>query len=111
MTRREFLNAIVAANVSDEITEYASAELARQDAANEKRRNTPSKTQLANEPIKAQILEALAAGTMTASEIGATLEISTAKASALARALVADGKVTAEEVKGKSGMIKAYSLA
>lgn len=113
MTNRELYTAIVNANLSDEITEKAQSLLAQLDARNEKRASTPSKTALANEPIKAAIIGLYTeeVKTLTASEVGTHLEISTQKASALLRQMVESGMLTVEEVKvPKKGKVKAYSL-
>lgn len=110
MTNREFYTAIVSANVSDEVTAYAENALAKMDAANEKRRNTPSKTALANAPLIDKIkAEVLTAEPKTASDIAAVLEISVQKASALMRQIVAAGDAEAVDVKvPKRGSQKAY---
>lgn len=113
MTSREFLSAVVSANINDEMTSYATDAIAKLDARNAKRSSKPSKTAVANEPIKAMIADFLSAnGTHSASEIGVGTEISTAKASALLRQMVADGKVTVETVKvPKKGEVRVYTLA
>ena len=112
MTNREFLNSVISANISDEVTEMAQALIVKMDARNEKRASKPSKTAVANEPIKASIIEVLANGGKTAPEVGVALEISTQKASALLRQLTADGKVAVSEVKvPKKGTLKLYTLA
>lgn len=114
MTNREFLNTIINANISDEVTAQAKDLLAKLDARNAKRAATPSKTAVANEPIKAKIVELLSDATelMTASQIGEALEISTQKASALLRQMVEVGTLTSEEVKiPKKGKQKGYALA
>lgn len=109
MTNREFFTAITTSAVSDELKAFAEAEIAKLDARNDKRRNTLTKEQKANEEIKVAILEAIGIGSLTAAEIAAKCEISTQKASALARLLVADGKVKALDVKVKGkGTVKAY---
>lgn len=111
MTNREFLNAIVDANLSDEITTRAHELLAQMDKRNAKRASTPSKTAVANEPLKAEIVKIVADGNKTASEVGMALEISTQKASALLRQLVENGTLYAEEVKvPKKGKVKSYGL-
>lgn len=113
MTNRELYTAIINANLSDEITEKAQSLLTQLDARNEKRASTPSRTALANEPIKTAILDLYSdeVKTLTASEVSAHLEITTQKASALLRQLVESGRLTAEEVKiPKRGKVKAYSL-
>ena len=108
MTRREMFEAIVNGNITDEVVEMAQNEIVKMDERNAKRKNTPSKTALANEPIKAQIVEVLTSEPQTASEIAEKVEISTQKASALLRQI--DGvTVTEVKVKGK-GKVKGYSL-
>ena len=82
------------------------------DNANLKRKNTPSKTAIANEPLKAQLLnEILSLEPMPTNNVAAALGVSNQKASALLRQLVADGKVIAvdSKVPGK-GKQKFYSL-
>lgn len=112
MTNREFFNAIINANVSDELTAHATAELAKLDKRNAQHSSKPSKTQLENEPIKAHLLEILAVKPMTASEIHEVdAGLSTQKISSLCRQLVDAGKLTVEEVKvPKKGKQKQYSL-
>ena len=108
MTKREFLNAVIANVEVAEIVEFAQAEIAKMDARNAKRTSTPSKAQIANEPIKARIIEVLTYEPMTASEVAEKVEISTQKASALLRQI--DGLVITEvKVKGK-GKVKGYAL-
>lgn len=112
MTNREFFNAIISANVNDELTKHATAELKKLDERNAKRTSKLSKTQLENEPIKAHLLEILAVKPMTASEIHEVdADLSTQKISSLCRQLVDAGKLTVEEVKvPKKGKQKQYSL-
>lgn len=111
MTTREFLNSIINAEISDEITAQAQDMLTKLDARNAKRASTPSKTAVANEPIKASIVAILGNEPKTAAEIGAALELTTQKASALLRQLAEDGKVTVTEVKVKGkGKCKGYTV-
>ena len=112
MTNREFFNAIISANVSDELTAHATAELEKLDKRNAQRSSKPSKIQLENEPIKAHLLEILAVKPMTASEIHeADASLSTQEISSLCRQLVEAGKLAVEEVKiPKKGKQKQYSL-
>ena len=112
MTQREFFTAIVNANVSDELTTFATESIAKLDARNAKRAEKPSKKSIENEPIKAAIVEFLAEGSHLASEIASGCDISTSKASALCRQLVASGTLTVADVKVKGkGTQKSYSLA
>lgn len=112
MTNREFFNAIINANVNDELTNHATAELEKLDKRNAQRSSKPSKTQLKNEPIKAHLLEILAVKSMTASEIHeADADLSIQKISSLCRQLVEAGKLTVEEVEvPKKGQQKQYTL-
>ena len=112
MTNREFFNAVIKADVNDELTKHATAELAKLDKRNAQRTSKPSKTQLENEPIKAHLLEILAVKPMTASEIHeADASLSTQKISSLCRQLVEAGKLAVEDVKiPKKGKQKQYSL-
>lgn len=113
MTQREFLTAVSNGNINDEIIDFAKAEIKKMDARNEKRKTTPSKTALANEPIKEEIVKALTErGTMCAADVGELVEITTQKASSLLRQLVEDGKVTSEDKKvPKKGSVKFYTIA
>ena len=112
MTNREFYTAVSNGTVSAEVVAYAVTELAKLDNRNAKRRATPTKEQLANEPIKTAILAFLAdnpksLGASVAEGVGVT----TQKVSALARQLATEGLVTIGEtkIKGK-GTLKVYSL-
>lgn len=114
MTQRDFYNAVINANVNDEVTEYATGALAKMDAANEKRRNTPSKAQKENAPLVEQIVnEILDAETpKTATEVGEILGVKVQKASALLRQVVAEGKAVSTDLKvPKKGTVKGYTLA
>lgn len=113
MTTREFLNTVITSAINDEMTEKAQALLAALDKRNEQRKSKPSKVAVANEPIKASIVEFVTAnGQKVSSEIAEGLNISTQKASALCRQLVEDGVLKSEEVKvPKKGKVKAYAIA
>ena len=111
MTTRELLNTVINANLSDEVTEKAQALLLQLDKRNEKRASTPSKTAIANAPLKQSIIKLISEKNMTAPEVGVALEVSTQKASALLRQLCEDGVLTSEEIKvPKKGKMKSYSL-
>ena len=112
MTNREFLNAVISADVSADVTAMAQAELAKLDARNDKRRNTLTKEQIANEAIKSEMLSVLEGQALVASEIATKMGISTQKVSALAKQLVEAGSVVATDVKVKGkGTVKQYKLA
>lgn len=112
MTNREFLNAVINANVSEEISTHAQEMLQKLDARNSARASKPSKTATENKPIKAKILNYLTEVEKAfASEVGIALDISTNKASALCRQLVLEGLLKVEDVSvPKKGKLKSYSL-
>lgn len=118
MTNREFLTAIANSSLSDELTTYANEQIVKLDMRNAARKakqsSKPSKTAIANEPIKAAIMDFLNTLTepMIASDIAENVDITTAKASAMLRQLVNDGKVVKSEVKiPKKGKTAAYAVA
>ena len=113
MTYRELYTNVVNGNITEETVEMAKVALAKLDERNAKRASTPSKTAIANEPIKASIVEWLATnGAHVAKDISVALGISTAKASSLCGQLVKDGILTATEIKvPKTGKRLSYALA
>lgn len=113
MTQREFFEKVIATSTEAEIVEKAKELVEALNKKNAARSAKPSKTQIENKAIKAEILEYLAGGKVqTAPEIGVGIGISTQKASALAKQLVESGKVVQSEIKvPKKGKLKAYSLA
>lgn len=114
MTKREFLMAVIAKVEDAELKLFAEQEIEKMDERNAKRKNSPSKKSLENEPIKERIVEVLngCEGLTIASEIAEKVEISTQKASALCRQLVESGTLYAEEIKVKGkGKVKGYKVA
>lgn len=112
MTNREFLNAIINGEVTDEVVTMAKKEIEKLDARNEKRRTTMTKEQVANEGVKAQIVEFIGDKTaVVASEIAQGVGVSTQKVSALCKQLVDEGKLTVADVKVKGkGSVKGYAV-
>lgn len=112
MTNREFLNAIINGEVTDEVVAMAKAEIEKLDARNEKRRTTMTKEQTANESVKAQIVEFIGdKKAVVASEIAQGVGVSTQKVSALCKQLVDEGKLTVADVKVKGkGSVKGYTI-
>lgn len=118
MTAREFYNAVIAAGISDELSEYAQGAIDKLDAANEKRKNTVTKKQVANKPFVDAVTACLNGEDKTASVIAAEAAealgeaVSVQKASAILRGLVNEGIATSKDVKvPKKGTVKAYTLA
>ena len=118
MTNREFLTAIANSSLSDDLTAYAAEQIVKLDMRNaarkEKQSSKPSKTAIANEPIKASIMEFLSKQSepVIACVIGEGVGITTAKASSLLRQLVESGAVVKSEAKiPKKGKTAAYAVA
>lgn len=99
---------VIEGKVTDEMKDFANSEITKMNDRNAKRKASPSKTAIANEPIKAEIVKGLTNEPKTASEIAKEVGISTQKASALLRQI--DGlTVTEVKIKGK-GKVKGYSI-
>ena len=113
MTNREFYTAVINGNITNEVQEFAGAEVAKLDARNEKRRNTPTKAQEANIGVKTLIVEHLRnVQSAVASDIASACEVSTQKVSALCKQLVDEGKIKVADIKVKGkGTLKSYSIA
>lgn len=115
MTQRTFLEMVVNANISDEMTAYAMERIKHLDEVNEHRKAKGSKTQRANVEVKKAILANLEENTVyTASqvaEMGIEGITSTQKASALLRQMTETGELTVTDIKIKGkGKVKGYSL-
>lgn len=114
MTMREFLNGVLATEgLTPELANFATAKLVDLDEKNAARRNSLTPTQLENEKLKAKFVEMAEAETpYAASVIAEMLGVTTQKASALMRALKADGVVTEGEGKSATGKgkVKTYTL-
>ena len=108
MTKREFMEMVIATVDNEEMKEFAQKEIETLNRRNAKRAERPSKTAIANEPIKAEIAKILTNEPMLASEIAQKVEISTQKANALLGQM--DVKVVDVKVKGK-GTRKGYFIA
>ena len=112
MTQRNFYENVIAANLSDEMTEFAQSMIDKLDKKNETRRTTKSKSQIANDGIKTEILNSMKADTVyTAGIVATDFEISTQKASALLKQLVESGNLEViEGYKTSKGKVKGYKL-
>lgn len=95
MTNREFLNAVVNAAISDEITDKANALLAAMDSKNEKAKTRPKK---ANPDVtarreKVSSFVASANGEYTVDEIAAEIELTAPQVSSALKSYVDAGTV------------------
>lgn len=112
MTQREFITKAIEANISEEMNVKGAELLAGLDKRNAQKASTQTKTQKENEVLKANMLEKLEKGKgYLAAEIGGVMGFSTSKASALAKQLVDEGKMSVADVKVKNkGTQKSYTL-
>lgn len=113
MTKREFLIKVSAGEMTEELKEFAVAEIGKLDAANEKRKEKVSKKAEENQPLVERIVaEILGEEPVTATDVAGVLEVSVQKASMLCRAAVAQGKAISQDVKiPKKGNMKGYTKA
>lgn len=109
MTNREFLNAIINSTVADELKTHAENEIAKLDARNAKRSSKPSKTQIANEPLIAQLREILeqAEEPLCSAEIALCMEVTSNKVASLLKKI--EGVVVGEKKYNKR-KVKSYAL-
>lgn len=116
MTLREFYEVIIAKEeITDEMVAIAVKKLEQMDRKNEYARNHKksgnSKKAKENTEVKAKIAELMADGQeRKAKEIGEALGLSQQKVSALARQMVEDGILAADEQRVKGGrLVKVYT--
>ena len=113
MTSREFYEAIIKGEMTDEVVAKATEELSKLDSRNSKRAEAKSaKRAIEYAPIEEAIIVALSDGsTMTTAEIASMVEMSTAKVSPRCKALVESGKIAEVDIKvPKVGMRKGYHI-
>ena len=112
MTQREFYTNVIAANINEEITNYATAAIEKLDKRNAARSSKPTKSQIANAALMNEISAFLEGReNVLASEIAAHFNITTQKATGVLALMVKDNRVTAAVVKiPKQGKRWAYTL-
>lgn len=113
MTKREFLTAVSNGEMTDELKDFATAEIEKMNNSAAARAAKPSKNDIENAPLLERITnEILSAEPKTASDVAEVLEVKVQKASALLRKLVEHGIADVQEVKipGKN-KVKAYTKA
>lgn len=116
MTMKEFMNAVVKANISAELTAYATAEIEKVNNKNKARKTKQTATQKANAVLLASIIFEMKEGGLaengytTAGQVATVFCISTQKASAILQGGVKSGDLTSAEVKVKGkGKVIGYS--
>ena len=116
MTKVEAYKAVIAGEVTEEVVAKFEEMLAAHEAEGEKRRNRAAEKRAekleAEKVLEEGILAVLSDEPMTASDICEAVEgINTPqKATVVAKRLVAAGLVEVQDVKGKSGKVKGYTL-
>ena len=116
ITLRQYHEAVISGNITDDIIAKAKAEIAKLDAVNAKRAEKAAEKAKENDPIKSAIYNLLVEnGAMVASAIGAALttpenEVTTSKVTSMCRQMGEAGQLTASDVKvPKKGKQKAYT--
>lgn len=115
MTNREFYTNIANGTVTEAEKEFALAAIAKMDATNEARKNKTSpkdaEKAAADAVVRENIFAILTAEPQTASDLGAQVGVSTPKATAELRKLVAEGRVEKTDIKvPKKGTVKGYFI-
>ena len=116
MTNREFFTNIANGTITEAEKEFALAAIAKMDATNEARKNKTSpkdaEKAAADAVVRENIFALLTADPQTASDLAVAVGVSTPKATAELRKLVAEGRVVSADIKvPKKGTCKGYSLA
>ena len=111
MTNREFFTAIIKANINADITAHATAEVAKLDKKNAKRKSEGG-IKAENKPIADAIIKALEGGTMVSADLAKFIGQTTQKTNGVAGEMVKIGLLTKSKVKVKNkGEVTAYTLA
>lgn len=110
MTNREFLNAIINGEITEDVQTFAAAQIEKLDSKNESRKSKPSKAKAENTEI-ANTLEIVTDEIYTAERVAKTLDITPSKATNILKILVEQEKVIEvdEMVKNsKNRKVKGY---
>lgn len=117
MTQREFYEAVIAANVNEELTAFATAGIEKLDKTNEARKVKTAEKAAAKEaekaPIRDAILAVITAEPKTASTLieEAGVEIKPQAIPSLLKPLIEDGVVAKADIKIKGkGTQRGYVL-
>lgn len=115
MTQREFFEAFLRNEATDEMKEYAEKQLEKLDAAAAKKAEKQAEVNLADQLFIDKILnEILNEKPVTASEVGGILGVSPQKATVLLKKAMAQNEaITVNEIKSPTskGKVKGYALA
>ena len=111
MTKREFFETVMAVEGIDaELKLFAEQEVAKMDERNAKRKNSPSKTAIANEPIKAEIVKVLSGEPIPASEIAEKVGVSAPKVTGLRNKLTEKFGVDIQKIIVDKRVVNGYCV-
>ena len=111
MTNREFFTAVINGTITADVTAHATAEIAKLDARNAKRKTAEGAIKEENKPIADAITTALANGTMTSPDLATAIGATVQKTNGVAGEMVKLGMLTKSKVKVKGkGELTAYTL-
>lgn len=114
MTNRQFFEKVVAANVSAELTEFATTAIKKLDDKNENRKTKGTPTQRANAELKVQILDFMNENVnrvYTAKELADNFGVVTQKISPLMKQIADTGAIDVLDVKdSKKNKVKGYKV-
>lgn len=113
MTTREYFNAVLNANISDEMNEASVEFLSKLDSRNEKRKTMMTKDKAEAINRREAVLSFLKEneGSFTRDQIAEAIGISPSAVSGACTVLVVNGLVTKSEVKVEKSRKVAYALA
>lgn len=115
MTKREFLNMVIADTTNEEIKAFAIEEIEKMDKKNASRSSKMTKTQLENVGIKQNIVDYLKEHDFVpANEIADKLGLSTSKVASLLSQLIKEEYPIIRDAKkfeGKKSKTTCYKLA
>ena len=112
MTNREFFNAVIKANINADLTAHATAEIAKLDKKNAKRKATEGQVKEENKPIAEAIVKALADGRMLSVDLAKFIGQTSQKTNGVAGEMVKLGVLGKEKIKVKGkGEQTVYFLA
>jgi Fic family protein len=113
MTYREFYNAVLNANISDEMNEASVEFLSKLDSRNEKRKTAMTKDKVESASRRDMVLNFLREneGQFTRDQIAEAIGITANQVTGACKTLVDGGLVTKTEIKIEKSRKIAYSLA
>lgn len=114
MTNRDFYTAVINANVSVELTDFAKSAIEKLDHKNETRKTKGTPTQRANAELKTQIFDYMNENpnrVYTAKELADNFGVVTQKISPLMKQIADTGAIDILDVKdSKNNKVKGYKV-